>query len=284
MIVTTLVTGEDAFRDVQTLLFTLDQYHRNVSLYIYTDSDTAPKMNTLKTNVHLHILPHLDKYMGLSRKDMEAKSGVLYPSLFHDYTIEKANLLSYVLKEHPEGAWFLDADICLFSALPAIPEGKKLALSPHMIRVGDERRFGTYNAGMIWVCDPSLLETWKGATHASRFYEQAALEDLATAVAPEELFVLPIQHNFGWWRLDQSADPPPVIQKRLGYKRGPGNVGLAFDGEVLCSIHTHWKDNIPFNQWIRGALELVARSHPPAKQFLGHLKRVYSNSSTQVRI
>jgi hypothetical protein len=188
------------------------------------------------------------------------------------------------LKEHPEGAWFLDADICLFSALPAIPEGKKIALSPHMIRVGDERRFGTYNAGMVWVRDPTLLDKWKGATHSSRFYEQAALEDVAREVAPEELYVLPIQHNFGWWRLDQSADPPPMIQKRLGYKRGLGNVGLSFDGEVLCSIHTHWKDAIPFNQWIRGALEVVARSHPPAKQFLGHLKRLYSKSSTQARI
>jgi hypothetical protein len=253
-------------------------------MYVYTDAKGAIAFQTLKSKIPLHILQTMDRYSGLSRKDMEAMSGTTYPTLFHDYTIEKANLLSHVLKLHPEGAWFLDADICLFSALPLIPEGVKLVLSPHMIRPGDERKFGRYNAGMLWIKEPSLLDKWKGATHASRFFEQASLENIAAEVRPEELSVLPIQHNFGWWRLDQSADPPPVIQKRLGYKRQPGCVGLAYDSEVLCSIHTHWKDTSPFNQWIRGALEVVARSHPPAKQFLAHWKKLYSSSSTQARI
>jgi hypothetical protein len=284
MIVTTLVTGQEAFRDVQTLLFTLGQYHKDVEVYVYTDSPGVDQLKTLKTSFPLHVFATLDKYTGLTRKDMEAMSGTTYSTMFHDFTMEKATLMAHALRDHPEGVWFLDADICLFSALPVIPEPVTLALSPHMIRPGDESRFGRYNAGMIWLRDPALLDVWRGATHGSRFFEQASLEEVAKVVNPEQFYELPIQQNFGWWRLIQSADPPPVIQKRMGYKRVPSCVGLTYEGEVLASIHTHWHETSLFNQWIRGALEVVGRSHSPAKQFLAHLKKLYSNSSTHARI
>ncbi len=282
VLISTIVTGENAFRDFQTLLFTIDQYHVDANIFVYSDTQTAPKIQALPTKSQLHVRPALDGYGQYSRKDMEALPGKIYSSLWHDCMIEKTNVMRWVFETvenaDMEGVWFLDADICLFSTLPRFSLTDRLALSPHYIRSGDEKRFGRYNGGFVWLKDPALLDVWKGATHTSRFFEQAALEELVKEVEPKQFVEIPIQHNFGWWRLDQSVDPPPVIQKRLGYKREMSSVGLTFDSLTLSSIHTHWYEPSLFNQWIRGALEIVGRSHLPAKAFLAHLKKLYAKS------
>jgi hypothetical protein len=87
----------------------------------------------------------------------------------------------------------------------------------------------------------------------------------------------PMQDNFGWWRHLQSADAPPVIEARLGYNRRFPCVGLTYDGAVLRSVHTHWDEASPFNIWMRGRLEFLARSHPPAKILVQHLQRMFWN-------
>jgi hypothetical protein len=177
-----------------------------------------------------------------------------------------------VLETHTS-AWFLDADICLLAALPGVGPSMTLGLSPYFIRSADEARYGRYNAGMIWIADRSLLDVWRRATYASRFYEQASLEEVAKA-AGEGLLEFPIQDNFGSWRYLQSADPPPAIEARLGYNRRLACVGLTYDGAPLRSLHTHWEDGA-FTAWMRGRLEFLAKAHPPAKAVVNVLNRLH---------
>lgn len=286
-IIATLVTGAEAFADFQTLLFTLRQWHTGAEVFVATDSPTAARIIGILDSKHIrvHLRVTLDAYVGKTRADMEATSGRRFTTLFHDYTAEKIKLMRDVLSttQTTHGVWFLDADICLMSALPNIPDTATVALSPHYIRAADEARYGRYNAGFLWIRSTEPLDVWNAAMTGSRFFEQAALEVVAAKAEPGTLFEIAIQNNFGWWRLFQSADAPPVIESRLAFFRAADSVGLRYAGETLRSIHTHWTDKREtpgsaglFNKWILARLEFLARSHKPAKALLTHLKKLRS--------
>ncbi len=267
MRIATLATA-GAFKDLQTLLWTIQQWHPDAEVFLGTDAETAAKF-TDKPTIHTRVF--LDHYKGLTRKDMEAMSGRKYSTLWHDFMMEKATVLEWAMEGYEEGVWFLDADICLLAPLPLPLAGIDLMLSPHMIRPVDEQRYGQFNGGYLWIRNRELLDVWRRATYGSRFYEQAALEDVWAAVAEGQKARFPIQDNFGWWRFLQSTEAPPLIQARLGFNRAAPGVGLQYEGAVLRSIHTHWDEASEFNQWIRGKLEFLARSHAPAKALLHHL-------------
>jgi hypothetical protein len=287
--IVTIATGAEAAKDVQTLLFTLQQWQKTTTeLFVFTDSQTKPSLVFANTGTHVrtHVHVTMDEFQGLTRKDMEARQGRRYATLFHDYTAQKITAMDEVF-DAESGVWFLDADICLFAALPNIPSSTTVALSPHYIRAGDEVKFGRYNAGFLWIKDRATLDVWRKAMFGSRFFEQAALEAVATAAAAcGGLYEFPIQNNFGWWRLFQSADPPAVIESRLAFHRiGGDSVGLRYDGETLRSIHTHMHDTgatghmAQFNKWIKARLEFLARSHKPARALMGHLQKMGTATS-----
>ncbi|NBT47155.1 MAG: hypothetical protein EBT07_04955 [Actinobacteria bacterium] len=272
-----IVTG-DAVKDFQIFVQTLEVWNPHVHLYIYTDSATVDKIRAVKPAATWEIMVRLDDYCGKNRKEMEATKGKIYDSLFTDYTYEKANLLEWMLERkdiQATGAWFMDADITHLGPLPKIPESATLALSPHYIRTGDEAKFGKYNAGFMWFRDARLLSDWKEAGKTTRFFEQAPLEDIAKKA--EHLYEFPIQVNFGWWRMFQSAAPPPDIQAKFSLFRAEKGIGIRYDGVALQSIHTHWHQNdrsptTIFNQWIRAFCERY-KIHKPLQNF----QRIISN-------
>ena len=265
-----IVTGAEALADFRIFCRTLEGWHPDAELYIFTDSATDIASVPFKGKVHTRVA--LDAYKGLTRSDMEARTGTLYDSLFKDYTYEKANVLDWMWESRAgiEGVWFLDADICHLAPLPLIPEGKTLALSPHGIRAGDESRYGKYNAGFLWLNDRTLLEAWRAFGFTSRFFEQAALEDLAT-LPTTKLYEFPPQVNFGWWRMYQNSLPPADIQGRFGFNRADRSIGLRYLEAPVQSFHTHWGQNSSvtgiFNLWARTYLRRFA-SHAPIARFL----------------
>lgn len=289
--IATIVTGKQTVLDFQTLLVSLDTFtdpKKPAELFVLTDSATAPLLHKLKSRTVVHIRESLNEYTGMDRKMMEARPGNRYGTLWHHFMIEKAAAMEWVFADRheaaTEGVWFLDADIALLGALPAVPAEARLALSPHYIRAGDERLYGKYNGGFLWTRDPSLLAVWRRATYGSRFFEQSALEEVAKAAAEAEaLHEFPIQVNFGWWRLVQSADPPAEIQGRFGYHRTAGTAGITYDGQSLLSVHTHFyapatdKATHSFNELIVKHLTLLARSHKEAKAMLTQVQKVASN-------
>ena len=294
--IATIATGADAILDLKTLLFSLDLFYSaatataatapKVALYILTDSISEPNIRAIKTaqqgknRCEIHTRTTLDSYKDAGgRKGMEARTGRIYDSLWKDFMMEKACAMEWALESAvgAQGVWFLDADICLFSRLPELPTDCDVALSPHHIRTGDERLYGRYNGGFLWISREAAvptLATWRGATHSSRFFEQAALEEVAKGASALHEFV--IQHNFGWWRLGQSSDPPDAIRRRFGYRRTAGTAGLTFDGAALGSIHTHLWETSDFNAHILKCLEVVKGSHGEAKKLYEHIKHVRS--------
>ena len=265
-----IVTGDEALKDFQIFVKTLEIWHPDANLYVYTDSTT--NVESVKFKGKLRVLVGLDLYAGKTRKEMEATAGNTYKSLFTDYTYEKAILLRWMfqtksLKEM--GAWFMDADITFLAPLPVIPESATLALSPHYIRAGDEAKFGRYNAGFMWFRDDSLLNDWEAAGHTTRFFEQAPLEEIAKKA--KNLYEFPIQVNFGWWRMFQSPETPPEIQGKFSIFRADKSIGIRYDGAPIQSIHTHWyqNDRSPttiFNMWIRAFCERY-KMHKPLANF-----------------
>jgi hypothetical protein len=288
MLIACIVTGPQALKEFQLLIHTLEQWEPAAEVFVLSDTTTGNLLDAVKSRIRIRIRKTLDAYKGLTRKDMEARSGRTYPTMWHDFMIEKVAVIKWVFEERDEvavaeGVWFLDSDITLLSPLPTFPTNIQLALSPHYIRAGDEARYGHFNGGMLWLRNPALLDVWRRATHGSRFYEQAALEDVWKAVAAEARLELGQEVNFGWWRYLQSADPPPVIQGRLGYNRRLVGSGLTYGGVVLQSVHTHWEEASEFNGWLRGRLEMLARSHPPAKVLLQHLNRLFNNAAASAK-
>ncbi len=269
-----IVTGQQALQDYKIFTTTLALWHPNAELYVYTDSKTD--VQTIKWSGPLHIKAAMDGYAGKSRAEMEALPGRKYDSLFKDYTYEKAAVLEWMLEtEAANGVWFLDADITLLAPLPQIPESATVALSPHYIRNADCARYGKYNAGFMWFKDATFLEVWRTAADSSRFFEQAALEVVATAAGPG-LHEFPIQVNFGWWRMFQSPESPPVIQSKFGVNRTDKGIGLRYDGAPLQSVHTHWKTQagdrgmLEFNAWFKKLLERF-KMHKPIAALLKNL-------------
>jgi len=271
-VIALIVTGEKTFQEFTIFVKTLEVWHPDAQLFVFTDGATQPHFTAFKCKPKLHIQTCLDKYTGLNRTDMEARPSSKYNTLWTEFMYEKAEALRWAFKTvAPEnGVWFMDADIVHLAPLPAIQTGALVALSPHYIRDGDARLYGKYNGGYLWFSNPSYTDVWIAGAAKSRFYEQAALEDVAIA-ATTGLYEFPPQVNFGWWRMFQGSDHANVIQAKFGFNRSDRSVGIRFSNEPLQSIHTHLYDksnssNGVFNTWLDTTTTKFA-SHPPLRAF-----------------
>lgn len=268
-----IVTGEKTFNEFVLWARSVEVWHPDATVYIFTDTETATLVSLFKTKLTVHTRHCLSKYTGFTRADMEARDSSKYNSLWTEFMYEKAEVIRWAFTHHDaatQGVWFNDADIVHTAPLPHVPTGKRLALSPHYIRVGDEARFGRFNGGYFWILDPALLDVWIAAAPKSRFYEQAALEDVAASAAAG-LYEFPPNVNFGWWRMFQAPTPPTAIIARFGIHRGDRSIGLRYDGAPLQSIHSHMDDrgsgaNGAFNKWLNDYTTKLA-PHPPMRTF-----------------
>jgi hypothetical protein len=271
-IVATLATAK-SLPDLRIFLKTLQLWNRPVpTVYLY--ADTAVAATELLYTGEIHVKDALSAYSAFTRPQMERMPG-RYGSLWAQFMAEKIALLEWVFAAAPaaakDGVFFLDADICFFGPLPAVPPGHTVALSPHMIRHTDEARYGTFNGGFLWFKEPQALQRWRAACEGSRFFEQAALEVFAEDA---DLYCFPIQNNYGWWRLWQAPESPEVRMRAWGIRRGDsGSAGITVEGAPLLSVHTHWADQSldtqGFNAFVTDLLKkLAAVNHGPAKALL----------------
>jgi len=259
--VATIVTGPQATDDFRIFLHSLQLFVSPLpSLYIATDEKSLSKLIELPYSGKRQFYTIMNRYEGMNRKEMEAKG------LFHAYTAEKLRILELAFTDTKEGVWFFDADICFLGPLPTIPPTATVALSPHYIRKSDTDLYGIYNAGFLWLKDPSWLGIWKAALPTSRFFEQAALEEVAKA-AKDGLYEFDMNHNYGWWRLFQSPQPPPHQKEMFAMNRSVG-AGITVETLPLCSIHTHFTERVgateEFNLFIGRQLGKLEKHHPPA--------------------
>jgi hypothetical protein len=230
-----------AWEDLKIMLASLEIYTPNPPpVYIFCCSKVEAALKTIPYTGTIYTRVVLNVYKQYNRAQMEclqSKKGL--SNLFHDFTQEKCDLMMWALdasQETNRGVLFCDADICWLAPLPSIPLGKALALSPHMIHTRDEKRFGEFNAGFIWMNDTSLPSIWKELCKTSRFFEQAALEDLSDQTLESEFYRFPETVNYGWWRMFQSPNG-------LEYQQSVWSSdtrGLTILNQPVVCIHTHW--------------------------------------------
>jgi hypothetical protein len=288
--ITTISTGNNATLDLFLLIKSIELFENPSNLptlYIATDDKTKPMIESIKYKGTKKIYTIMNDYTDKTRSMMEASHGVKFPTLFHDYTAMKLDIMRIAFEaETDQKVYFLDSDICLLAPLPTsiIPSSTKLGLSPHYIKKHDETLYGKYNAGYIYMTDKSLLDVWKSAIYGSRFFEQAALEDVAKSISSDQLFEFPDSHNFGWWRMYQSSNTPAEQLARFGINRSVG-AGITLDSKPLFSIHTHFTETISksstkssptssFNTFIIDQLKKLERGHKPAKALLHYIHSI----------
>lgn len=278
-----------ALYDLHLFLKSLMIWHETYELpavYLLCSSDVAEKVrtNVLEYSGKIYTNVTLDPYKNYTREQMESlpsRSGL--SNLFHDFTQEKCGLMNWALsslsaEETPKGVLFCDADIFWLGRLPLLSQGPTLALSQHMIRKKDEAKYGEYNAGFLWTNDTTMPAAWKAACRTSRFFEQAALEDLADALPENKLYYFPIQFNYGWWRVYQAETSPiqQINEWSLDTKSVDDHSGILVKGQPLRCIHTHFKTRDQttelFNIFIKQLLEKVACKNPNIKKCIKFLQ------------
>ena len=263
--IATIVTGLQAIEDFRIFLHSLQLFITPLPcLHIATDEKTLSKLLELPYSGKRQFYTIMGRYEGMNRKEMEAKG------LFHAYTAEKLRILELAFSDTKEGVWFFDADICFLGPLPTIPTTATVALSPHYIRKSDTELYGLYNAGFVWLKDSSWLAVWREALPTSRFFEQAALEDVAKA-AKEGLYEFETNHNYGWWRMFQSPHTPTHQKEMFGINRSVG-AGITVENHPLGSVHTHFTERVgsteEFNIFMGKQLQKLEKHHSPASKLV----------------
>lgn len=270
------LANKNALQDLKVFLFTLQLWNETdlPTIYVYCDKSISKFLDTQNLytgTIHKRIA--LDNYDNLTRKQMERMPGKEFKTLWEDLMCEKMNLLDWV-HENESSVLFCDADICFLGPLPMVPNTYILGLSDHEICTHDTNKFGVYNGGFVFSANKDIPSTWRNATHSSRYFEQAALEDLKEKYST---YKFSTQNNYGWWRLLQGNESMETLKKSWGIKRNITSSGITVYGEPLLSIHTHWNTNDVatkyFNNFVLGFLEKL-KSVEKTKRLLVFLKKL----------
>jgi len=274
--IATLVTGKQAVEDFKIFLYSLQLFVTPLpALHIATDDTTLPLLTTLQYHGSREYYTIMNRYIGMDRKEMEAKG------VFKEYTSEKLRVIELAFVHAKDGVWFFDADICFFGPLPVLPATATVGLSPHYIRKSDTDLYGVYNAGFVWLKDTSWVKVWRDAIPASRFFEQAALETVAKE-AKDELYEFDVNHNYGWWRMFQSPHSPTHQKEMFGINRAIG-AGITVENLPLGSVHTHFTQRTgitnDFNLFMGRQLSKIEKAHKPAHRLLWYIGSARSLAS-----
>ena len=270
----------NTIKDLKVFFFTLDLFNPvKPKVYLLCDTETS-KLAPLMYKGQIIIDTGLDNYGTVNRKQMTNQRGLIYKTLWEDFMMEKATIMDIAF-EKENAVFFFDSDICFLGQLPQIPENVKIGVSQHMIKPIDEDRYGKYNAGFMWTNDKKVPNLWRNASKTSRFYDQAALEDVVKEFQINTVHNFTIHNNYGWWRMYQSTESPTNLQKNWSmFRNDPTpNVGIRIGSMPLLSIHTHWAeltDHVTrnYNIFVVGFLNRLGK-HPPAQSLLKFLVKEF---------
>lgn len=228
----TMLAG-DRVADGVILLWSLALHHRGACVFVSTDSKSRTWISkhspALERLLVISWSLELNNYdTSLKRTEMETRG--IWPK----FQMEKAKIIDFALRQSPNTI-FLDADTIVTGPI-LVPHGGKavLGVSPHFATSMITQKYGFYNGGFLWAADPAICAAWINATQTSRFYDQAALEDL-THIFPT--YVFPESVNVGWWRMQHGPDGPDVFKAHV---RTEGEAGLTYKGHRISSMHGHF--------------------------------------------
>jgi hypothetical protein len=208
------------------LLLSLSIFHPHAKIYIGCDQKTKDSINSyspkLRLNIQWEII--LEKYRNTNRHEMEKKK------LFHEFLMKKMDILLTAI-ENDDDSLFLDADMILLDQINDIDKTKDLGVSPHYFPINSPigKKYGFYNAGMIWSNNKNAIIDWKILSQDSYFYEQSSIEDL---IIDYEHFEFSDNYNFGEFRLSHN-------KQSYGNSLNIINEEIYVHEKKLKSIHTH---------------------------------------------
>jgi hypothetical protein len=243
---------DTSYKDLQLMLYSLYQFHRDVMVYIVCDSKVVQSLKDWAPanipELRLHLVPTLEQYTGMNRQQMEKAGKWL------EFMLRKCDGIDTALEQGHTNVFFVDSDMVFLNPIDFNDFGDNIksdiGRSPHHNKLVNQKQFGIYNGGMVWVNHQGFTDWWKfGSYTQSRFYEQAILEDTHKHFSS---FDIPIQYNYGWWRLYECEQND--IPRREASFRVIDDV-LMYDDKPLRTIHTHFGEkNFPytvkFNQFI----------------------------------
>lgn len=157
-------------------------------------------------------------------KDIESAVAIRTHNTFHSRgaIYKKMDAIAWAVNT-TGSTMFIDADIVLMSEIH-MDITHPVMLSPHYHteeRHGENRKYGGFNAGYVYVSDVHLAEAWREIyLRRSRFYEQ---EGMAFLFEDFDIGKFSWFHNIGFWRNTHPAEPE-----------------LPFDDALVRSIHCHF--------------------------------------------
>lgn len=252
--ISTMATN-NCWIDLQLMLFSLYQFHSKdqLTIYIACDDFIWDKLSNNWANIYVPdfkiiCIKSLNKYSGQTRAQLEQKGEWL------NFMLEKCTGIDMAFDNGFNNVLFVDSDMVFLNKINFEDFGtnidKSIGRSRHYIKQTNQRNYGAYNGGMLWINHQGFTDWWRyGSYTSSRYYEQAILEDTDKYFSS---FDIPIQYNYGWWRLYECE--PEDIQQRESQFRVIDDI-ITYDGKPLRSIHTHFGEysfihTVKFNAFI----------------------------------
>lgn len=225
----TICTSNCAF-ELVGLLLSLSVYHTNDPIYILADTKTKEIIDNMSPRPRLRItwFIELDKYDGMNRQVMTSNG------VWSEFQMAKAAVINYALQNSTD-TLFLDSDIIIADRIDDIDMSKELGVSPQFITKEHIEKTGYYNGGMLWTKHKHVPNDWIEFTKASRYFDQASIEDLAKKYT---YFEFGENYNLQCWRLMLSDESPQQIAKHI-----TSTDKLYYKNKPLKFVHTHFLDN-----------------------------------------
>ena len=248
---------KSAYKDLRLLLHSLELYHKDVPIFIICDKWINDKIENDKYDLIIHKKIDLEKYTDLNRQQMEERN------IFTEFLLYKAKVIDYAMSIY-NNTLFIDSDIVILNKMDLlIGIEYDVGLSPHNIFEENQKKFGIYNAGFMYVSNKNITKYWIHIINTTNtFDDQQALDYFEEKF---KVFKFDDSYNYGWWRLFQCEDP----QKRVNLFMYDKN-NIYYEYKTLKCIHTHLyqnndKQTISFNNFI---LELLVKIKHPMIKFI----------------
>jgi hypothetical protein len=159
--------------ELYCLLLTLSIHHPNTKIYILCDKEIKQYINSIepKPRLIIKLYPTLNRFSLISKKDM-IKMGI-----WCDFQLMKIDIMKHAI-EKSEDTLYLDCDNVILDTFSDIDKSKKIGLSRQYLNIEKTNEIGEFNGGLVWCNDKQILDKWIEYTKISRYFDQAALEDI----------------------------------------------------------------------------------------------------------
>ena len=162
---------KSSYKDLRLLLHSLELYHSDIPIFIICDKWINDKIDNDNYDLTIYKNIDLEKYTDINRKNMEEKN------IFTEFLLNKANVMDYAMNKY-NNTLFIDSDIIILNKMDLLIDiNYDVGLSPHNIFEKNQKKFGIYNAGFMYVANKDITKYWIHIINTTNtFDDQQALD------------------------------------------------------------------------------------------------------------